>query len=158
MLITWFQMLKLMFQQRQRDAIEAASQGLIPILKSNFQNRRSGINFMTFGPLIPMPLAQIEIVKESREGKGRVIYKKVLVCFSVLERENWALLWVLSCPPSKRVAVLSFKSSPEKGFGGGTLSHVPDVQHTRETAVIKLFYVFPKSAIWKKHLDSDTKG
>lgn len=98
MLITWFQMLKLMFQQRQCDTIEAASQGLIPILNSNFQNRRSGINFMTFGPLIQMPLAQIEIVKEFREGKGRVIYQKVLVCFSVLERENWASLKE-SCRP-----------------------------------------------------------
>lgn len=39
---------------------------------------------MTFdtNALIQMPLAQIETVKEFREGKGRVIYKKVCVCFS----------------------------------------------------------------------------
>jgi len=49
-------------------------------------------------------------------------------------RDNWALLWVLPCPPSKRAAVLSFQSSPERGFSGGNLSHGPDVHHTRETA------------------------
>lgn len=73
MLITWFQMLKLMFQQRQCDAIEAASQGLIPILNSNFQNRRSGINFMTFGPLIQMPLAQ-RGKRQSNLPKGACLF------------------------------------------------------------------------------------
>lgn len=109
MLITRLQILTLKFQQRQWDKIEAASQSVVPILNSNFQNRWPK-SVMTFGP---------DTWKDFRQGKRAVIYKKVFfVCLSVFlvrpERTGHCCECFLPHPPHQRGLLSSYSHQAQR--------------------------------------------